>query len=123
VLQNAGDSRRRCFSWPKRIKKRRLKTNWSDGPNLGKQFAAIKCLDWSQEIEFAEALASRLPVLEKVGDTFQAYHTLLALHSMANQLAYDYKEKIVGLLKAYTPGNKGDTSREYVKTRILEILS
>jgi hypothetical protein len=96
---------------------------WLDSPNLGKQLAAIKYLDWAQDIEFAEALANRLQELEKNGDTFQAYHVLLALYSMANQLSYDYKNKVKGVLEKYTPSGTGDASRAYVKERILEILS
>ena len=98
-------------------------SGWLNSPSLGKQLAAIKYLDWNQDIEFAEDLASRLQVLETNGDTFQAYHILLALLSMANQLSYDYKNRIKELLKQYKPQSSGDSSREYIKERILKILS
>jgi hypothetical protein len=96
---------------------------WLSRPNLGKQLAAVKYLDWAQDIEFAEALATRLTDLEERGDTFQAYHVLLALYSMAGLLSYDYKAKVRGLIENYTPEGGGDSERAYVKGRILDILS
>lgn len=96
--------------------------HWLVGPNLGKQLAAIKYLDWSKEIEYARDLAARLPGLEKRGDSFQAFHTLVTLLSMADQLAFDYREEVLALIQSYQPEKKGITEREFVKTRILERL-
>jgi hypothetical protein len=96
--------------------------SWLNSPNLGKQLAAIKYLDWAKDIEFAEALASRLEILEKSGDTFQAYHVLLALHSMADQLSYNYKDKVMVLLDNYKPEGRDLSSRLMEKERILKIL-
>ncbi|MDH3380208.1 MAG: hypothetical protein OER87_17725 [Gammaproteobacteria bacterium] len=96
---------------------------WLESPSLGKQLAAVKYLDWVQDIEFAETLAIRLLELERKGDTFQSYHVLLALNSMANQLSFDYKDKIKKLLEQYIPSGAGDSSRAYLKDNILKILS
>ena len=96
---------------------------WLDNPNMGKCLAAIKYLDWVQDIEYAAALADKLQELEDKGDTFQAYHVLLALKSMANQLAYDYRDEIKKLIEEYVPSGTGHSSRAYLKNRILEILS
>ena len=95
---------------------------WLHIPNMGKQLAAIKYLDWAQDIEFAETLAERLQELENNRDTFQAYHVLLALYSMADQLSYNYKDKVKELLEAYKPSGTVDSSRANVKGRILGIL-
>ena len=57
-----------------------------------------------------------------VGDTFQAFHILLALHSMANQLAYDFQDKIKRQFEEYTPSGSVYSPRAYVKKRTLEIL-
>ena len=96
--------------------------HWLDSPNLGKRLAAIKYLDWAQDIEFAEDLASRLQELENDGDTFQTFHILLALMSMADQMAFDYKDKVAAILAQYTPKDT-PSSRTVVRDRILEILS
>ena len=69
-------------------------STWLESPNPGKRLAAIKYLDWAQDIEYAGKLAARLQEVEHTGDTFQAYHILLALYSMADQLAYDYRDEV-----------------------------
>ena len=95
---------------------------WLKSPDLGKQLAATKYLDWAQDIHFAEDLANRLQVLENKHDTFQTYHVLLALYSMAKQLSYEHRDKIKGVLENYTPSGKDTSSRVYLKKLILEIL-
>lgn len=95
---------------------------WLQSQNMGKQLAAVKYLDWAQDIEYAEILANRLQKLDEVGDTFQSFHILLTLLSMSDQLAYDYREKIIRILEKYTPKGNIDSSRASVKNRILEIL-
>ena len=96
---------------------------WLDSANSGKRLAAIKYLDWSQDIEFAQVLANQLQVLEDTGDTFQAFHILLALSSMADQLSYDYRDSIRRIIEKYTPNGNGASSRQSVKNRILKVLS
>jgi hypothetical protein len=94
-----------------------------DSSNLGKRLAAIKYLDWAQDIEYAKTLANQLQDLEDAKDTFQTFHILLALSSMADQLSYDYRDEIKGILEEYTPKGAGDSSRAHVRDRILKILS
>ena len=97
-------------------------SNWLNSKNPGKQLAAIKYLVWLKDIEYAESLATRLQQIEDSGDTFQTFHILNALYAMADQLAYDYKEKIKISIENYTPKGGETSSRAYVKRRILEIL-
>ncbi len=95
---------------------------WLASPNLGKRLAAIKYLDWAQDIEYAKALVELLLKLEEKRDTSQAYHILLALNSMADQLAFDYQDEIQMLIKPYTPSGAGASHRESLKNRIVEII-
>lgn len=88
---------------------------WLDSPNGGKRLAAVKYLDWAQDIEFADTLVARLHALEEAGDSFKAFHVLLALWSMADQLAYDHKDRAAAALQTYTPRGSGGSSRERVR--------
>lgn len=97
-------------------------SEWLNSQNLGKQLAAIKYLEWGQDIQFAEDLANRLKELEAEGDKFQAYHVLLALYRMANQLAYTNRKKVLTILKSYTPKGSNQTERTRLKNRIEKII-
>jgi hypothetical protein len=97
-------------------------TSWLSTPNLGKQIAAIKYLEWNQDVDFARDLAIRVNEAEERGDTFQAFHILLALLSMADQLAYEYRESVKGSLSQYLPRGSDSPARRRVQERILGIL-
>ena len=70
---------------------------WLGSPNLGKRLAAIKYIDWAQDTEYALKLIDLLPQLEVEHDTFQAYHILLALYSMAGHLSFHLRVKPASL--------------------------
>ena len=96
---------------------------WLASNNLGKHLAAIKYLDWAQDIEFADVLSSQLAELESKGDIFQPFHILLALLSMADQLAYDLKDTVKKALEDYIPKRGAASAREHLRDQILRILS
>lgn len=96
---------------------------WLNTPNLGKQIAAIKYLDWVQDIDFAQDLAFRVNDAEKRRDTFQAFHILLALLSMADQLAYESRKTVRESLSQYQPSGSDSSARQQIRDRIRGILA
>lgn len=90
---------------------------WLSSTNPGKRLAAIKYLDWSQDIEFVQELVSRI-LDEK---PFIQFHIGLTLHSMVDQLASEHRELIQNRFEDYNPRSGG--SRDFWKARILAKLS
>ena len=91
---------------------------WIDSSNIGKRLAAIKYLDWLQDIEFLENLLGKL-VTER---PFMQLHTLVTIYSMLDQLGDKY-QKIVQLgMTAYQIRTRGDQSLEYWRERIIARL-
>jgi hypothetical protein len=91
---------------------------WLNSPNIGKRLAAIKYLDWLQDVEYLDDLLKKL--LSE--GPFVQLHVLIAIDAMLDQI----EERKIGLIRtamtAY-PITLADPSREFWKRRIIERLS
>jgi len=90
---------------------------WLNNPSPGKRLAAVKYLEWSQDIEFLDGLLNRLSIEEP----FLQFHICLALSNMIDQLNQEHQTLLRKRLESYSPPS--DTSRDYWKKRILASLS
>jgi hypothetical protein len=70
---------------------------WLNSANPGKRLAAIKYLDWAQDIEFLEDLLNRL-LRER---RFTQYHIRLALSSMADQFSMEHHDLLESKFREY----------------------
>jgi hypothetical protein len=90
---------------------------WLNSSNPGKRLAAIKYLDWAQDIEFLEDLVNGLlqenPVVQS--------HIWLTLFSMMDQLSIEHRELMETKLENYRPVS--GSGRLYWKRLILDYLS
>ena len=91
---------------------------WLKSESIGKRLAAIKYLDWLQDVEFLRSLLGML-VTEK---PFLQFHILLAIDSMVDQLYSGRRRATITALTAYKIASR-DPDREYWRQRILSRLS
>jgi hypothetical protein len=89
---------------------------WLDSNNIGKRLAAVKYLDWYQDIEHFEKLLSMLA--NERG--FLQLHILVTLSSMVDQLDESYQRLLRDTLSRYEVS--ADASRQFWKQRILKAL-
>jgi hypothetical protein len=89
---------------------------WLDSQNIGKRLAAVKYLDWYQDIEHFEKLLSMLA--HERG--FLQLHILVTLSSMVDQLDESYQRLLRDALSRYEVS--ADASRQFWKQRILKAL-
>lgn len=92
---------------------------WLNSSNIGKRLAAIKYLDWMQDIEFVNNLLGKLAT----ESPFMQLHILVAMDSMLDQLDAKHQELVKVALRAYQITSRRDSSREYWRTRILARLT
>ncbi|MCL5995708.1 MAG: hypothetical protein M1546_06590 [Chloroflexi bacterium] len=92
--------------------------HWLNSSNAGKRLAAIKYLDWLQDIEFLDNLLGKLTT----ESPFIQLHALMAIHSMLDQLNRKYRTLVRARLTAYNI-LRNDAVLEFWKDRILEQLS
>jgi len=90
---------------------------WLNSGNTGKRLAAIKYLDWLQDIEFLENLFGKL-VTES---PFMQLHILVTIDSMLDQLDVKHQAALKAALTAYKITRK-DADREFWRKRILSRL-
>lgn len=90
---------------------------WLRSDSVGKRLAAIKYLDWVQDIEYLDSLLARL----FSESPFVQFHILLALDSLVDQLDDKAAVKVKGALAVHNLFG-GDAEREYWRTRILKRL-
>lgn len=89
---------------------------WLDSKNIGKRLAAVKYLEWFQDIEYFEKL------LEMLADErgFLQLHILVTLNSLVEQLDETYQRLLRDTLSRYEVS--ADASRQFWKQRILNAL-
>ena len=90
---------------------------WLNSSNAGKRLAAIKYLDWLQDIEFLNNLIWKL-VKEK---PFMQLHSLVAIDGMLDQLHWQHQKVVHAALIAYKILAR-DPSLEFWRNRILSRL-
>lgn len=90
---------------------------WLNSSNPGKRLAAIKYLDWLQDIEFLNNLLGKL-ITEK---PFMQLHILVAIDSMLDQLNQQRQVMVHTALIAYKLVAR-DPSLEFWRNRILSRL-
>lgn len=90
---------------------------WLRSESSGKRLAAVKYLDWLQDIDFLSRLLGML-VTEK---PFIQFHVLLTLDSMLDQLDSKHRGVVTAALSAYKVASR-DPEREYWRRRILSKL-
>jgi hypothetical protein len=90
---------------------------WLKSESIGKRLAAIKYLDWLQDVEFVGDLLGML-VTEK---PFLQLHILLAIDSMLDQLSPKHRRATSVALTAYKIVSR-DPDLEYWRQRILSGL-
>jgi hypothetical protein len=90
---------------------------WLRSGNTGKRLAAVKYLDWAQNVELFARLLSML-FLER---PFMQFHVLLALDSMIDQLDPRQRWILKNLLTLYRGGQR-DSNREFWRQRMLKRL-
>lgn len=87
---------------------------WLSSSNIGKRLAAIKYLDWAEDIEFFEDLLSifsdEIP--------FMQFHIKRALYNMIDQLNQEQQDSLKDKLNNYNPPS--DSSRAFWKKLILD---
>lgn len=90
---------------------------WLNSKNAGKRLAAVKYLDWLQDIEFTAVLLERL-ALES---PFIQFHIMWTLYSMADQ--FDTSQQ--GLIRNQLEMHKfpDGSSRQYWKAKLLASLN
>lgn len=91
---------------------------WLKSESIGKRLAAIKYLDWLQDVEFMGRLLGMLAT-EK---PFVQLHILLAIDSMLDQLDSKGRKTVTAALTIYKVEVR-DRDREYWRERILSRLS
>ena len=90
---------------------------WLQSDSVGKRLAAIKYLDWLQDLEYLDGLLARL----FSESPFVQFHILLALDSLVDQLDDKGRVKVKGALAVHNLF-PDDANREYWRTRILKRL-
>ena len=90
---------------------------WLDSDNAGKRLAAVKYLDWLQDVEFLGNLLGKL-VTER---PFMQLHVLVAIDSLLDQLDDGQQAAVRVALTAYRI-TRPDASREFWRDRILSRL-
>jgi hypothetical protein len=90
---------------------------WLRSKSSGKRLAAIKYLDWLQDVEFVGALLGML-VTEK---PFLQFHILLAIDGMVDQLDSKVRTKATVALTAFKLAST-DSDLEHWRRRILSRL-
>jgi hypothetical protein len=91
--------------------------HWLSSTNIGKRLAAIKYLDWLQDIEFLDSLLGKL-VTER---PFVQLQTLITIDSMLDQLDGKHQKIVYAALTAYRIASR-DANREFWRQRILSRL-
>jgi hypothetical protein len=91
---------------------------WLGSTSIGKRLAAIKYLDWAQDVEHFGSLLSML----KQERPFLQFHILLSLDAMLDQLDMGERAVLFAALQAYR-GGESDANREYWRKRILSRLA
>jgi len=91
--------------------------DWLDSGNPGKRLAAIKYLEWLQDIEYLNSLLGKL-IKEK---PFMQLHSLVAIDSMLDQLNQQHQKLVHAALIAYKIVAR-DPSLEFWRDRILRKL-
>lgn len=89
---------------------------WLHSANPGKRLAAIKYLDWLQDIEFLDELLNGLGTER----AFVQLHIILVLHSLLDQLNEQQTMLVKDKLNDYHPPEH--SSRVFLKTEILQLL-
>jgi hypothetical protein len=90
---------------------------WLNSSSTGKRLAAVKYLDWLQDIEFLDNLLAKLAT----ESPFMQLHILTTIDSMLDQLDKPGQALVSTALTAYQIRGR-DTDREYWRKRILERL-
>ena len=90
---------------------------WLKSDSIGKRLAAVKYLDWLQDVEFVGSLL-RMLVTEK---PFLQLHVLLAIDSMIDQLDWKGRKTVTAALTVYKIVSR-DADLEYWRERILSRL-
>jgi hypothetical protein len=91
--------------------------NWLDSGSAGKRLAAIKYLDWLEDIDFMDNLMAKLATERP----FMQLHALIALDSMVDQLDEGRRKKLRLALNAYRI-ERLDSDRDFWRRRILARL-
>jgi hypothetical protein len=92
---------------------------WLDSSNAGKRLAAIKYLDWLQDVEFLGNLLGKLAT----ESPFIQLHILLAIDGLVDQMDSRNRRTVSVALTAYSVSAARDSDREYWRKRILAALS
>jgi hypothetical protein len=91
---------------------------WLNSGNAGKRLAAIKYLDWLQDIEHLDNLLGKLTT----ESPFIQLHLLITIHSVLDQLDRKSRLLVKARLAVYNIV-RNDDSLQFWKGRILEQLS
>lgn len=91
--------------------------SWLNSGNVGKRLAAVKYLDWLQDIDFLGNLLGKLAVER----AFMQLHVLVTIDSLLDQLDDGQQATVRIALGAYRIVRR-DPSREFWRDRILSRL-
>lgn len=91
---------------------------WLRDVSAGKRLAAIKYLDWLQDVSYLDALVGRLGAERRL----MQFHTLLAIDSMLDQLGGAQRTMLTARLAVYNRLNP-DGDIEFWRQRILRRMS
>lgn len=91
---------------------------WLDSRSSGKRLAAIKYLDWLQDIEFLDTLLPKLAT----ESPFMQLHILLTIDTLVDQMDNKHQNAVQAALTVYRVVAANDPSREYWRQRILARL-
>lgn len=91
---------------------------WLRDGSAGKRLAAIKYLDWLQDVSYLDALAGQLGAERRL----MQFHTLLAIDSMLDQLDGAQRTMLSARLAVYNRLNP-DGDIEFWRQRILRRMS
>jgi len=92
---------------------------WLDSSNPGKRLAAIKYLDWLEDIEFLGNLLGKLAT----ESPFMQMHALLAIDGLVDQMDARARRMVSVALTAYKVTAARDADLEYWRKRILAGLA
>jgi hypothetical protein len=90
---------------------------WLRSGSIGKRLAAVKYLDWAQNVESY----SRLLPMVFLERPFIQFHVLVTLDSMIDQLNPRQRWILKNLLALYRSG-RSDSNREFWRQRMLRRL-
>lgn len=90
---------------------------WLRSTSIGKRLAAVKYLDWVQDVDHLDTLVSML-ASERA---FMQFHVLMTLDGLIDQLSSDQRKLLLNSVEAYRV-DYPDSSRTFWRDRIIQRL-